>query len=419
MRVNDLFHAIEGVEVGDSLTLVGILRYANGDSKLEPRSEDDVSFNGLSAPYLVDFGPDTIFLEPGDDDTTYPGLTLELNREADIDGVTVNLSSSNPALVTVPATISIAEGQSSIVVPVTGVVASDELVTLTATLDDVSLTATANVLSADRFGLVETVEPSSVLIAPNSESEVTVTLDTPAQSGGSEVYIWSDDALVAAPETVVVEAFSTQTVVTLQAGSSSGNTQFFLGTTKGNMVTVDVEVTEQALLGMVLSEVFINPAGGDDGSEWIEIYNGTGQSVDLSGYSIGYVLGGNSGGYGAAGADLSGVFPAGACIVVGGPLSSDANFSPVYQYETNFTPDIQNTNKAIGLFNAAATSINASTVPLDAVVYGNNGNGYMDEDGSVPSTGEVDNPGSGDSLERSAEGWSVQGTPTPGVCNVQ
>ena len=45
--------------------------------------------------------------------------------------------------------------------------------------------------------------------------------------------------------------------------------------------------------------------------------------------------------------------------------------------------------------------------------------GYMDEDGSVPSTGEVDNPGSGDSLERSAEGWSVQGTPTPGVCNVQ
>jgi hypothetical protein len=185
------------------------------------------------------------------------------------------------------------------------------------------------------------------------------------------------------------------------------------------MVTVDVEVTEQALLGMVLSEVFINPAGGDDGSEWIEIYNGTGQSVDLAGYSIGYVLGGNSGGYGAAGADLSGVFPAGACIVVGGPLSSDANFSPVYQYETNFTPDIQNTNKAIGLFYSNMASVGAATLPLDAVVYGSNANGYMDEDGTVPSVGEVDNPSSGNSLERSASGWSVQITPTPGACNVQ
>jgi hypothetical protein len=257
------------------------------------------------------------------------------------------------------------------------------------------------------------------LVAPNGQAEVTVMLDTPAQSTGSTVYMWSDDALVSAPEQVVVEAFETETVVTIEAGSVGGNTQFFVGTTKGNILEIDVEVTEQALLGMVLSEVFINPAGGDDGSEWIEIYNGTGQSVDLAGYSIGYVLGGNSGGYGAAGVALSGSIPAGACVVVGGPLSSDANFSPVYEFETNFTPDIQNTNKAIALFDDTVSNINASTLPLDAVVYGSNANGYMDEDGTVPSVGEVDNPSSGNSLERSASGWSVQMTPTPGVCNVQ
>jgi large repetitive protein len=419
LRVNDLFYAIEGVEVGDSLTLVGLLRYANGDYKLEPRAEDDVSFNGLSAAYLRDFGPAIIFLEPGDGDATYPELTLELNREADMDGVTVNLSSSNSALATVPATVVIAEGQSSVVVPVTGVVASDEPVTLTATLGEVSLTATANVLSADRYAFVESAEPASILIAPNGSAEITVTLDTPAQSTGSTVYMWSENSLVSVAEEAVIEAFGTETVVTIEAGEVAGNTEVYLGTTKGNLVTVDVEVTEQALLGMVLSEVFINPAGGDDGSEWIEIYNGTGQSVDLSGYSIGYVLGGNSGGYGAAGADLGGVFPAGACIVIGGPLSSDSNFSPVYDYETNFTPDIQNTNKAIGLFESNMASVGAATVPLDAVVYGNNGNGYMDDDGSVPTTGEVDNPGSGNSLERSATGWSIQSAPTPGVCNVQ
>ncbi|MBT6177358.1 MAG: lamin tail domain-containing protein, partial [Deltaproteobacteria bacterium] len=358
-------------------------------------------------------------LEPGDGDATYPELTLELNREAEVDGVTVSLTSSNSALATVPATVVIAEGQSSVVVPVTGVVASDEPVTLTATLGDVSLTATANVLSVDRYAFVESAEPASILIAPGGSAEITVTLDTPAQSTGSSVYMWTEDSLVSVAEEVVIEAFGTETVVTIEAGEVAGNTEVYLGTTKGNLVTVDVEVTEQALLGMVLSEVFINPAGGDDGSEWIEIYNGTGQSVDLSGYSIGYVLGGNSGGYGAAGADLGGVFPAGACIVIGGPLSSDSNFSPVYDYETNFTPDIQNTNKAIGLFESNMASVGAATVPLDAVVYGNNGNGYMDDDGSVPTTGEVDNPGSGNSLERSATGWSIQSAPTPGVCNVQ
>jgi hypothetical protein len=313
----------------------------------------------------------------------------------------------------------IAQGQSSVVVPVTGVVASDEPVTLTATLDDVSLTVMANVLSADRYVYVELVELAFILIAPNGSAEITVTLDTPAQSTGSTVYMWSEDSLVSVAGEVVIEAFGTETVVTVEAGTGAGNTEVYMGTSKGNIVTVDVEVTQQALLGMVLSEVFINPAGGDDGNEWIEIYNGMGQSVDLSGYSIGYVLGGNSSGYGAAGTDLSGVFPAGACIVVGGPLSSDANFSPVYQYETNFTPDIQNTNKAIGLFDSNMASVGAATVPLDAVVYGNNGNGYMDDDGFVPTTGEVDNPNSGDSLERSATGWSIQSAPTPGVCNVQ
>ena len=47
LRVNDFIYAIESVELGDSLTVVGPLRYANGDFKLEPRSEDDVTFNGL------------------------------------------------------------------------------------------------------------------------------------------------------------------------------------------------------------------------------------------------------------------------------------------------------------------------------------------------------------------------------------
>ena len=87
LRVNDFIYAVDTVELGDSLTVVGPLRYANGDFKVEPRSEDDITFNGLSAPYLVGFGPELVYLEPGAGGTTYPGLSLELNRAAGVGGV--------------------------------------------------------------------------------------------------------------------------------------------------------------------------------------------------------------------------------------------------------------------------------------------------------------------------------------------
>ena len=89
-------------------------------------------------------------------------------------------------------------------------------------------------------------------------------------------------------------------------------------------------------------------------------------------------------------------------------MSTAANYSPDFDVEVNFTPDIQNNNKAIGLFDSVHSNVSASTIPLDALIYGDNGNGYLDATGAVPSTGQVDNPGSGDSLERTASGWVVQ-----------
>ena len=62
-------------------------------------------------------------------------------------------------------------------------------------------------------------------------------------------------------------------------------------------------------------------------------------------------------------------FPAGACIVVGGPLSSDTNFNPEFDVNVNFTPDIQNTNKAIGLFDVTQAGVTSATIPLDALIY--------------------------------------------------
>ena len=234
LRVNDFIYAIEGVELGDSLTVVGPLRYANGDFKIEPRSEDDVTFNGLSAPYLVQMGPTVVYLEPDNEGVTYPELSVELNRDAGDGGVTVTLSSSNASVVAVDASVTIAEGQSTADIPLYGLVASDETVTIIATLDDVSLQASASVLNPERQPTVASASPLSVLMAPSSTAEITLTLDQPAQSTGTTVYIESEDDLVSAPESMTVNAFETEVVVTLTAGTGAGTTQYSFNTAQGN-----------------------------------------------------------------------------------------------------------------------------------------------------------------------------------------
>ncbi|MCP4662152.1 MAG: hypothetical protein GY856_42660 [bacterium] len=59
--------------------------------------------------------------------------------------------------------------------------------------------------------------------------------------------------------------------------------------------------------------------------------------------------------------------------------------------------------------------VTASTVPIDAVVYGsNNNNGLIDETGSANPPEVGDAPG-GSSIERTnlAGSWQIQSSPTP------
>ena len=79
-------------------------------------------------------------------------MSLELNRAAGVGGVSVALASSNTAIVGVDAFITIEE-ETSVLVPLEGIVSSDELVTVTATLDDVSLDATS--VGVNRSPLVD------------------------------------------------------------------------------------------------------------------------------------------------------------------------------------------------------------------------------------------------------------------------
>ncbi|HUU03303.1 MAG TPA: lamin tail domain-containing protein [Myxococcota bacterium] len=174
--------------------------------------------------------------------------------------------------------------------------------------------------------------------------------------------------------------------------------------------------------GLIISEVFYNSTGTDDGNEWIELYNGSSQAIDLSTYSIG------SGGanYTTSVVQLQGTIQPGGCFVVGGPNVSAASYNPTYDQEFNFTPDFQNAGiqttdaaDGIALFDVTAATITAATVPIDAVIYGaegaSNSSGLLDESGNP---GEIDGFAfTAESLERTSTGWRLQTTPSPNDCS--
>lgn len=416
LRVNDYIYTTDPFPgIGDTMTVTGILRWANEDSKLEPRDEMDL----ISEMKLREFGPATVFVDEGEVDVlTTPPLVLRLTAPAPEGGLEVSLESADPEIVTVPASVLVAGGSFTADVPVTGVKGADEAVTLTAELaladgGSSSLTAEVLVVAEGRLPLPVSVDVP-VLVA-GQDASLTIGLDIPARAGGTVVTLSvAAAALVAAPADVTVPEGELQAEVVVSA-LAAGDTSLNVSTSAGD-IDVDLSVADLPMTGLILSELFYNPPGEDSGKEWVEIYNGTGTEVDLSGYSLGWA--GNT--YTYATLQLSGSLAAGECFVVGGPETSSANHDPQYDQAVDFDPDVQNsgdTADAIALFNTPAAQISDGAVPIDALIYGGaNSSDLKDETGSK---GDVDvaNTMSGWSLERHGDVWAEQEHPTPNNCN--
>ena len=167
-----------------------------------------------------------------------------------------------------------------------------------------------------------------------------------------------------------------------------------------------------AAADLILSEVFYDHSGGDDGYEWVEIVNTSTNSVDLSGYILAW--GGTDYGYGQI--VLEGAMSACSTFVVGGPDADAENGMPAFSLAANLTPDIQNSGTAadgVALF-APGADVLVDT-PIDAVIYGGaNSNGLVDETG-LPGDVDVADAPAGSSIHRvSLEGdWAIADTPVP------
>jgi len=218
----------------------------------------------------------------------------------------------------------------------------------------------------------------------------------------------SDPAALQVPSSVILPAG--QRNVTFSArGVRPGNVDV-TATLSGASVITPIRVT-----GLVLSEVFYQPATGDmNGLQWIEIANTSDQELDLSTYSIG-----------AGTADFMTtrvalpmtIQPYG-CIVVGGPESSPANYSPVLNMAVDFSPDLPagiNSAAGIGLF--ATSSMSTTARPIDAIVYGGSNTSLRGPDGQIAPVWPSSSPGG--SLRRVTDSvWAKSSVPTPGTCEV-
>lgn len=169
--------------------------------------------------------------------------------------------------------------------------------------------------------------------------------------------------------------------------------------------------TESRCHTLVLSEVMPNPTGADSGAEWIELHNSADFPVALGCMSLGR---GNGTWSGLA--PIGGRVAAGGCVVVGGG-------APTVDIMATFSPELADGGSpgvGVGLFDGTVGNINPSSVPADALIYGDDNASMLSDRGGVPTESYVGTPPEGSSLERtslSPRVWQISATPTPGACS--
>ncbi len=179
----------------------------------------------------------------------------------------------------------------------------------------------------------------------------------------------------------------------------------------GGLITVEAATVNT----LVISEVFYDRDGSDGNYEWLELFNGTSELIDLSEWSIGW--GGNN--YANGTFQLNGIINSAEYLVFGGPFSDPSNGNPIYSLAVDFSPDLQNSGTiadGIGLFNNPASSITNTSIPFFSVIYGvTNTNNLIDPTGAVGTVDAGDAP-DGQSIEflTYVDGWIINPSPNPG-----
>ncbi len=201
---------VSGISGGSTAITASASGYATATSQ--------VQVTGGGSATTMSFSPASLTINGA----ATQNLTLNLSAPAAA-ALTVNLNSSNTAVATVPAAVSIAPGATSVSVPVTGVSAGS--VTITASATNVAgTTATVVVAQAAAGGILL---PGSVTITSGNTASFPVTLGTAAPAGGVTITLASGNPSIATvwPMSVSIPQGATSArASTIVSGISAGST---------------------------------------------------------------------------------------------------------------------------------------------------------------------------------------------------
>lgn len=288
LRVNDLFFKIEPrPTLGQAFGYIrGVLRWANNDSKLEPRDLEDVDVNAG----LVGFEPSFVLVPAGTNGVPPGGLALVLSRSV---GTPTNVQlTSSDAGVIVTSPIVIPAGQSRVDVSVNAPSAIGTPVTLTATFDNRSVQATLRVYDDASPRAITAVRLDSASLAPSSQVTGEVEIDLPAVTGGTTVSLSVNPSdLGSVPASVTVPFGAHTGSFTLTTGETEGSGQVVANLALSSAsapftVSSVIEGVPERAGDLIITEIMKDPATpiNDADGEWIELYNPSANVIyDLTG----------------------------------------------------------------------------------------------------------------------------------------
>jgi hypothetical protein len=152
----------------------------------------------------VSFTPNTVTITGPSAGT----LTLTLSAPAPAAGITVNLTSSNASVATVPATTTFTSGKTTVSIPVTGLNIGSTVIDASSSPNIADTTATVTVQTAGQFTM-----PAATSVNLGGTASYAVKIPIAAPTGGVTVSLTSSNPAITVPATFTIPAGSTQASV--------------------------------------------------------------------------------------------------------------------------------------------------------------------------------------------------------------
>ncbi|MCM2334033.1 MAG: lamin tail domain-containing protein [Anaeromyxobacteraceae bacterium] len=362
LRVDDLLHAYSPFPVlGQQLLKVaGVLALRNGDTKVLPRSHDDVVG---ATPVLRGLSPAGAWTRLGRmaAPTIPSALTVSLDHPGAVDTFVAFSSSDAAVAVVTGGGVTVPAGQASAVVLVDGLAAGR--VTLTATLELTTLAATVDVLDGTEVPAVAGLSPPTSRVAQGGQRALTVALSIPAPPASAGVALAvSPPGAATVPATVLVAPDAMEATFSLLNGGevTTAVVTATLGASSASATVLSTPAT-----GLLINEVDYDQPGGDV-AEFIEILNPTAQPVFLDGVRLYLVNGATGLAYATVDLSAAGTLAPGQYLVVAAPAVTVAAGAVRLDFPGTYpsTGVLQN-----GAPDALALVDTVTGLLLDALVY--------------------------------------------------